>query len=363
MPEKILTPSSDQFEFETPLRHAPTLFQRPDQIEQPLYVIMVVFNPIRYRTRWKLAEDAIKRVNRSGAILYLAEVAFGHRNFVLTDPNNPQHLQLSTTHELWLKENIQNLLLQRLPINWRYVAFMDADVALVRDDWANATLHELQHYRVVQMWSEAHDLDSHHRMIQKHKSFAFCHVHHVKQPPNKPEYPYGHGDKGVVYWHPGYCWAYRRESLNAVGGLVDFCVLGSADYHMANGLIGKMESTLGQPVHERFKYQLMRWQEFAEESIKHDIGYVPGALLHYWHGSKTSRRYQDRWKILTETHFNPDLDLKRDWQGLWQLTDRSLELRDRLQAYSRQRNEDEISSEEEWETSMDGNPDWQTEDE
>jgi hypothetical protein len=37
---------------------------------------------------------------------------------------------------------------------------------------------------------------------------------------------------------------------------------------------------------------------------------------------------------------DPDLDLKRDWQGLWQLTDHNPELRDGLRAYARLRDED-----------------------
>jgi hypothetical protein len=33
-------------------------------------------------------------------------------------------------------------------------------------------------------------------------------------------------------------------------------------------------------------------------------------------------------------------DIKRDWQGLWQLTDRKIRLRDELRAYFRSRDED-----------------------
>ncbi len=330
----------------------PTLFQRPDRVLDPLYVIAVVFNPIRYRTRWKLAEDFLRRCEQAGAIVYLAEVAFGHRQFVLTQADNPRHLQLQTGHELWLKENVQNLLIQRLPLDAKYIACMDADIALARDDWANATIQELQHYAVVQMWSQAQDLDPSYQMIQRHVGFGFCYVHGTPAPP-VPGYYYGQPGE-TVYWHPGYCWAYRREALDYLGGLIDICILGSADHHMAHGLIGKMEGTLGQPVHWKFKNELRRWQERAEAYIRRNIGYVPGTLIHYYHGSKAGRRYIDRWKILTETQFNPDEHLKRDWQGVWQLTDKSRILRDRLKAYSRQRDEDAQPIEGEWGITMGG---------
>jgi hypothetical protein len=74
--------------------------------------------------------------------------------------------------------------------------------------------------------------------------------------------------------------------------------------------------------------------------VARNIGYVPGLLIHEWHGKKKDRKYKSRWDILIEHGFDPDLDLKRDWQGVWQLTDRSPGLRDGFKAYFAARNED-----------------------
>ena len=52
--------------------------------------------------------------------------------------------------------------------------------------------------------------------------------------------------------------------------------------------------------------------------------------------------YLTRWRILNETQFDPALDLKRDAQGLYQLTGRNKKLMADLMAYFRQRNEDSI---------------------
>src|SRR5213594_4290745 len=104
----------------------PTLFQRPDKLLDPLYVVTTVFNSQRFRSRWRLFEDFIERVLHSGSKLIVVEVAFGKRKFVfptgdecgpLTIPLSEdfQILQLRTSHELWLKENAINLGVQRLP--------------------------------------------------------------------------------------------------------------------------------------------------------------------------------------------------------------------------------------------------------
>jgi hypothetical protein len=55
----------------------------PDR--DPLYVVTSVFNPLRYQSRIRLYRDFEKYVRDSGAILYTAEVAFGGREFTVTE--------------------------------------------------------------------------------------------------------------------------------------------------------------------------------------------------------------------------------------------------------------------------------------
>lgn len=319
-----------------------TLFRRPDRIPEPLYVIGVMFNPLRYRTRWKLYEDFSKRVAESGAILYTVEVAFGEREFAITDESNPNHLRLRTYDPLWLKENAINLAIQRLPYNWQYVAWVDADLSFARDDWADETKHQLQHHPVVQMWSQAQDLNSNHEVLKTHRSLAWCYQEGEwpAGQPLAPAYYYFGMDRQVVYRHPGYAWAIRRDAFDGVGGLLDFSVIGSGDYHMAYAILGECEGTLKAQYHPRFKARVMAWQERALAVIQKNLGYVSGTVFHYWHGSQINRKYNDRWKILVDTDFNPDLDIIRDSQGLWQLTPHGEPLRRAMQDYLRGRDED-----------------------
>jgi hypothetical protein len=86
----------------------------------------------------------------------------------------------------------------------------------------------------------------------------------------------------------------------------------------------------------------VEWQNSALQYVKHNVGYVPGTLIHFWHGKKKTRNYWGRWDVLVENKFDPDCDLKRDTQGIFQLTDRNYELRDGIRAYFRARSEDSI---------------------
>lgn len=325
------------------------LFVRPDRLTKPLYVVCTVFNPARYRNRWRHYKDFELHVQQAGAHLLTVEVAFGQREFVLTTPDHPLHLQLRTHSELWLKENALNLGIQRLPMDWEYVAWVDADVVFARPDWADETLHQLQHYDIVQMWSEAVDLSPTHQILQTHQSFVYSYQH------DEPEID---GDIGVYgklrpktrhyTWHPGFAWAARREALDALGGLLDFAILGSADMHMAKAFLGRVDGSAHPGVSAPYRQGLHEWQARALRHIKGNIGYVDGLLMHAHHGPKTARRYRERWQILVDHQFNPVTDIKRDTQGLWQLdtdeTARSQGLRDDIRRYFHERDEDSTAT-------------------
>jgi hypothetical protein len=326
--------------------HQHPLFSRPDRLHDPLYVITPVFNAVRYRSRWRLYEDFAKRVYESGAILYTVEVAFGDRDFAVTEAGHPQHVQLRTGHELWLKENSINVAVSRLPSDWKYVAWIDSDVAFARDDWADETRHALQHYQLVQMFSEAIDLNPENEGLGKAMSFVWCTLNGhptMVRAPNGAVYPYFARKPGQIYPHPGYAWAARREAWDALGGLIDISVVaGGGDWHMAHALVGEIEWTLKAPYHPAYKTHMREWQKRCDRYIRRNIGIVPGLVLHHWHGPKTSRRYWSRTGIFTKHQFNPETDIKRDWQGLYQLTDEKPQLRDDIRAYFRARNEDAI---------------------
>lgn len=324
-----------------------TLFSRPDRLHDPLYVVTTIFNATRYRSRWRLYEDFAKHVAEAGAVLYTVEVAFGERDFAVTQPDDPHDLQLRTTSELWLKENALNLGVQRLPQDWKYVAWIDADTHFTRSDWANETIHALQHYSLVQMWSQYQDLTSDHELIGTASSFAANYLNNGYTKPKKGEagygyYPYGkRGYPGA----PGLAWACRRDAWDALSGLLDICILGAADWYCAHALIGQLNDIVRPEYTDRYKSRLLEWQNRAEIYIKRNLGVISGLALHYWHGPKVNRKYGTRDQILIKNKYDPSIDLKRDWQGLYQLvvdTPRQIKLRDDIRKYFRQRNEDAI---------------------
>jgi len=323
------------------------LFSRPDRLSDPLYVITPIFNATRYRSRWRLYEDFAKHIYESGAVLITVEAAFGSREFAVTQPDDPYDIQLRTDSELWLKENMINIGFQRAAmLGANYIAWIDADSHFSRYDWADETRHQLQHYNFCQLWSQYQDLSPEHELIGTASSFADNYLRFgYKKPKGKPYGYYPYGKKGYP-GAPGLAWAARRDALDAVGGLIDYCILGACDWYMAHAMIGKLDDVLRSEYHTRYCDMMREWQarctRLYNSSKRGILGVVPGLVLHYWHGPKRDRKYGTRDQILVKCGFNPDLDLKRDVQGLYQLSSRSPELRDEIRKYFRERNEDSI---------------------
>lgn len=327
-----------------PHRYHPT--QRQPHITplaSPLYVLTAVSNPQRFASRYRLYQAFEKMCADGGAVLYTVELALGERPFEVTTPDNPRHLQLRSAHQLWHKENQLNLLAQRLPPEARYIAILDADTSFVRSDWALETCQQLQHHPVVQMWSHAIDLGPQHQPIGEFQSFAYA--HNTGAPlPRLVNAKRGAYTAGGHLWHPGYAWAFRRDVLSALGGLGDIGILGSSDHHMACAFVGRVHESVHGSMSAAYKRYWQRWQERARKVVDGDLGYVEGTLLHNWHGSKKSRQYVERWQTLVKHAFDPETDILRDMQGLWQFAGNKPRLRDDIRRYFQQRNEDSVDT-------------------
>jgi hypothetical protein len=259
----------------------------------------------------------------------------------VTDHSNPKHIQFRTDQELWHKERMINEAVKRLPRDWQYCAWIDADVTFVNPDWAHETIQQLQHYQIVQLFTHAIDIGPNMQPIETFEGFAYSHQLGRDFPLLNGVRSKGAYAKGR-YWHPGYGWAYRREAWENLNGMLDINIVGGGDHQMAYALIGGVDNTIPAGSTPEYARAVHHWGD-RSQWIKGDIGAVPGTLMHHYHGKKVNRGYNDRWKILTSNKFNPYRDLKNDQSGMLKFSGQKPKLRDDLRAYFRARNEDDIS--------------------
>lgn len=336
---------------------------RPAADLSHFYVILVVSNPVRYQRRYELFWKTLEMIQGAGVNVITVESQLGHRPFMVTQSGNPMHVQIRTIEELWHKENMINVGIRRArevdPLA-REVMWQDADCFPMCPaiDWYEEVWHALQHYEFVQAWEYLINFGPQNQPISAPQmSFMASYAAADYRVPEGKGVKHSLNirrwnemadeyDELIPMGRPGLAWAANVSAIDSVGGLIDRCILGSGDWHMAHGLVGAMKQWAGEyhRLSEFSKY-LLAWEEKAERWIKRDVGFVPVTVGHWFHGSKENRGYGTRGSILTDNLYNPYLDVKYDAQGLLQLEThepRQIRMRDQIRSYFKRRNEDSI---------------------
>ena len=370
-----------------------------DVVREPLYAIVPVFNPFRWKSRIKHTERALKHFHDIGAVIILVEVGFNRRELVFKDngldgtlsscPINDsrfrhKYIGLHSKDELWLKENAINVGVQNCPYDWQQLGWFDSDIHFIRPNIIGEMIHQLQHYAFIQPFTQARDLGPNYEMLNEdypHASgIGFVHAwreghllstvtpeiiadlksmgqdisilteQHKKLDKDllKLEEDLGlyYGQLGEKRVFPGLVMACTRPAWDAVGGLFDVAIWGGADWVMSHALIEKVEGMFRNDLHKNYKKMAMQFYHRCRTHIRQNVGVVEGTVFHSWHGRKTGRGYNTKHALLAKFGFDPLRHLKRDHQNLWQLhDDRSIafvQLRDMLRRIAKERNEDSI---------------------
>ena len=341
--------------------------------EQTLHLVLAYNNPFRWESRRRLFNDAARHFLAAANVrVYAVELAYDQRPFeVTTDLHGVPNLtciQLRSDCEMWHKENLLNIGVRHFPAGWRYGGYWDADFTCTRHDWALEAIHMLQHHQFVQLFSSYADLTGEtptswmgHRPYRLTSSFAWNYLHQqeFKDSWTERQRRNGGGDNygvrlpkgeafpfGLPPGATGGGWAWRRQAFNTVGGLLETCILGSGDWHMAFGL-AELTNVAAEMKRCTKPYMsaVLQWQERASKLKLHPgknaIGCIDQFVVHHFHGSKSQRQYGDRWHILRRHSFNPSTDITKDWQGVWRWTGNKPALRDEVRRYFLTRNEDD----------------------
>jgi len=306
--------------------------------EPKLYVITARFNPLRWQTPDRIYREWADHILASGAELIVAEIQYGSADFTCK-MDGVTHIGLRADSWAWSKEAAINEAIRRTP-QAEYIAWGDADVWHRRSDWARETIMLLQHYRIIQTWTQAIDLGPRDEIMAIHRSFASLFqegAQVIAQTPNSWKSTGGYLD----YPHTGYFWACRRNFFDATGGLFDIAGMGSADHHMALGLLGEIERSSPGEASAAYKAHLKRWEGRAQRFVNGRIGALDGVIEHRFHGSKAKRGYIDRWKIFIDHNFDPDTDLIRNSHGIIEWAGNKPDMERAWEQYLRSRCEDD----------------------
>ena len=303
-----------------------------DPIEEKLNVIIVISNPCLYAKRYILLKEFVKRIEEEEehVNLFIVEMIYENQKFIVTDKKNKNHLQVKTDVPIWHKENMINLAVKYLlPSNYKAFAWVDADVEFENNSWAMDTLKILNGCKdVVQLFSHCVDMSNENTNLNIFNSFGYSFNKEKK-----------FTTKGQDYWHPGYAWAITKKAYDKIGGIYDKGILGSGDSIMALSFINKAESMNNINYSDDYNNSMLEYQLKAS---KLRLGYVPGVIRHYYHGSKKNRQYTERWKLLMKHNYSPIEHLTYDKQGILIPTETfPFDFKEDIMNYFRERKEDD----------------------
>ena len=216
-----------------------------------------------------------------------------------------------------------------LPSDYKAFAWIDADIEFESVTWSTDALKILNGSKdIIQLFSHSLDMNAKEQTMNMRSCAG---------------YQYSKGNKyyssGNDYWHPGYAWAMTRRAYEKIGGLYEFGILGSGDFIMLMSLLNKGEVSVNSNNSEDYKKTIL---DFQKKISSLRLGYVPGVIRHYFHGSKKNRKYTERWKILVEHNYQPTTYITKDKKGILIPTSEFPEqLVKDIYQYFLERNEDE----------------------
>lgn len=302
-------------------------------IENKLHLIICVSNPCQFARRYILCREFITRIEKDfidDINLYIVELCYNKQKFQVTENDNTRHLQLRTDEApLWAKENLWNLGVKLLPKNWKHIAFADADIEFTNTHFAKDVLKILNGCRdIIQMHSHCLDLDLDKIPMSIFSSFGY-------QYSNNQPYSRNGAHK---FWHPGFSLAMTRQAYEQCG-IYTKSILGAGDHNLFLCLIGSGIKSLNENVSDGYKKSIL---EFEEKCKGLRLGSHPSSIIkHFFHGTKASRQYSERWKILVNYQYNPYKHITIDHQGLQiPSKDCPIEMLNDIKFYFESRNED-----------------------
>lgn len=306
-----------------------------------LWVISSYFNPVGYRRR--LQNYRVFR-QRLAAPLVTVELSFdGH--FQLGSDDADILVQIQGRDVMWQKERLLNVALRSVPPACRKVAWVDCDVVFSHDDWVAQASRALDEAVLVHLFQERWD------------THPDARIGELRGNPESagPSMVYKMVAEGVAAERllvsarrqrglasNGLAWATRRDVLEA-HGLYDACILGSADRAILCAALGRFaDCTRALVMNGRQEAHYLDWARPYFETVRGRIGYIPGRVLHLWHGTVEDRQFGVRDEALQAFAFDPFGDIAVDDAGCWRWSSAKGELHAYVRRYFDSRREDGV---------------------
>jgi len=230
---------------------------------------------------------------------------------------------------MFCKENLLNLLIASLPVEYTHVLWVDADllfpanyVPLVNDAFRNKDV--IQGFETVVYLGKDDKPDG--------TRNTSCARYNVGRTPVVTS---------ARFSSPGFVWGASRTHLRRVGGLYDKLITGGSDVAWAASVYGDTRIVRHHPWSEASKVNVLEYMVNARQ-FPPRVGYVSTTIRHLYHGTIADRKYNERNQLLRDAAFDPAVHLTYASNGtLCWAASAPVVLRQAVRDYMHSRKEDD----------------------
>jgi len=313
-----------------------------DALSGNLWAITCYFNPMGYRRR--LANYRVFRQHLA-VPLVTVELSFDGQ-FQLQPADAEILVRLQGGAVLWQKERLLNIALKSLPTRCDKVAWVDCDILLANTEWVGRAGAALDAWPLVHLFHERHEVPRDAAPDPRGSWEAYrtsqSAVYRVAVGEATPEDVYMAGSMEKRGSCSGLAWATRRDVLEA-HGLYDAFIVGGGDRAMLCAALGEFNRLVeARELNTQRTEHYLAWARPFFDRIRGNVGYVPGHVLHLWHGDLDDRRSRERHQQLAQFDFDPFTDLALAPGGAWRWNSAKRDLHAFVNGYFASRKEDGV---------------------
>lgn len=260
-----------------------------------MVIILPYFNFCNSKNIFNNLLTVKKSFEKANIPFYIGEVIFNDQKSFFNDGEENVFTFITDSY-MFYKENIINIIEEKIPENYSKICVMDADILFNDKNWYSTISLSLNKNIICQPFKNAIWLNNRYREIKRNQSVL------IKN----------HGG------HPGFIWAFDRKWLSK-NKLFDLSIIGGGDILLSCALL-------------KIEFNKKRWLNF---SFNNYISLLPNSVqisncdltvYHLYHGKLINRQYTTRNQIINDLLSFFGVDdiihlLKRDDNGLLQWKD------------------------------------------
>lgn len=243
-----------------------------DPAKKDMAVCLAFFSPVNSKRLLNNYIKIKKSLNDARIPNYTIELKLNNKSFI-----SDAYLSLDSSSIMFYKENLWNILAEKISKKYKKLCFLDCDITFSDMDWYEKTSELLEESDIVQPFENAIWLDEQDAEVQRNPCVAQF---------------IGFGNKlDFSNSHPGFSWAVNRKIFDKINGFYQDHVLGAGDAFFAMAL---NHSKLKPSSYGYHKDLVDSYNNYLKniKKCKIKVDYLEGCdAIHSYHGKLENRNY------------------------------------------------------------------------